>query len=207
MDYTDIQDQIRSILKRGTSHDTDIPIWITLAESDIKAEISDCASLETVSGTLVAGDDTIAYPAGLELVRIDIDFTSYTTEIPILSELPPSDDVRVQPSFAVVYGDTIRFDTKADQNYTIKMQVYGEPDIASTTTNWIGDKAPAVYIYGALIHSTAKTKNSSSLYVGIYESAIRAAKLINRKRRGQSLLRLDDMMGSSSFNIISGDYN
>ena len=207
MNYTEIQDQIRSILKRGTSLDSDIPTWITLAESDIKAEISDCASLETITLTLLAGQDTVTYPAGLELVRLDIDFTEYTEPLQIVATLPPSDDDLLEPSFVMADGDNLRFDTKADQNYTIKAQMYGEPDIASTTTNWLSDKVPAAYIYGALLHSTVKTQADASMYSAMYASAINSAKLINRKRRGSTKLRLDDMcFNSGLFNIATGDY-
>lgn len=205
MNYTQIQDQIRSILKRGTSLDSDIPTWITLAESQIKADVRYSQSLSDVSLTLTAGQSTATYPAGLELRDLSIDFGTYRTPISIVSSLPTPDTTTGQPRFATVYGDTLLFDVVADQNYTITAQMYGEPDIATTTTNWIGDAAPDAYIYGALMHSTVKTEADPTMYSAMFDAAISKLKRINAKRNGYTaqVMRVD-LAPTSAYNINRG---
>lgn len=206
MNYTEIQAQIRSILNRGTSLDTDIPIWIGFAESQIKAELRHTESLSTVPLTLASGDDTVAYPSGLELKQIEIDTgESYFEPLAIVASVDVSDPVQTRPRAVMASGDYLRFDSRADKDYALRAQMFGDIDISSTTTNWIGDTCPDAYIYGALMHSTVKTKADGSAYLQMFDAVISKLKVINAKRSGfsQQVLRMDDLC-RGEFDINSG---
>lgn len=208
MNYTEIQAQVRSILKRGTSLDADIPVWIGFAESQLKAELRNTESLSTVSLTLLSGGDTVAIPTGLELKHLEIDTgESFYEPLAIVASLDMSDPTASRPGAAMVYGNYLRFNSKADQDYSIRAQMYGDIDIATTTTNWIGDTCPDAYIYGALVHSTVKTQADNARYVMMFDAALLKLKAINAKRSGfaQQKLRTDELV-RSHFDINSGDW-
>lgn len=203
MNYTEIQDQIRSILNRGTSLDSEIPIWIGYAESQIKSELRLVATYQTITSTLLAGDDSIAYPSMLEPDALTYDLSDYVEPIFPVAYLPPSDDATCAPEFWATDGVTIRFDSKADQDYTISIQGYGGLDIANTQ-NWIATEAPDCYIYGALMYSVPKTKQDNG-YSNFFDLALKKARRLSNKRRGlnNAVLRTD-IGGGNTFNIHKG---
>ena len=208
MNYAQITAEISKILKRGTSLDSSIPNWIAFAESNITAELRDCASTQTISTSLLVNTDNITYPSViLEPTDIYIMVSGFPTLLIFQTTLPPSDTSTGQPSFWTVDGATIRFDRLADQAYTLKIQCYGELDIA-TTNNWVGDTVPDAYIYGALMHSQVLTESQNVSYASYFDAAITKAKRLNAKRRGISsaILRTDipRSVNNQSFDIRQG---
>jgi hypothetical protein len=208
MNYTQIQTKISTLLKRGTSLDAEIPDWITYAEAEIESALRDVASFQTLSGTLTSGTDTVALVSTvLEPKAVYLTIGGEQVEVAYQVFLPPNGTATGQPGYWTVEGSNIRFDTLADQTYTVSISCYGGLDIASAD-NWVGDNVPNAYIYGALMHSTAMTGADSGLYSGFYQLAIDSAKTLNAKRRGinSAILRTDIPCSvyGSSFDIIRG---
>lgn len=206
MNYSQITSAIKTRLNRGSSLDSEIPDWIAFAESQINAELNHNKYFQTVTSTLTAGTDSIAYPSALEIMSVSIEYSGVIEPVFLSSGLPPNDADAAYPNACVVEADIIRFNCVADQNYTIYVQCYGQLDIASTTTNWLGDEVPNAYIYGALMHSAVNTKSDPTQYAGFFESAIATAKRLNKKRSGvsQSTLVTDVPSSLNTFNIITG---
>jgi hypothetical protein len=210
MNYTQIKTEISNILKRGTSLDSDIPNWITYAESQIESDLRLSNSLQTVTATLTSNTDYVAFPStALEVIDVFVSISGVLYPLSAQPILQPSGtNYPSQPSFWMVDSTGIRFDCKADQNYTISIQVYGGLDIATTTTNWIGDNIPDVYIYGALVHSAVKTEADNSRYASMFDLAMTKAKRLNAKRQGYSSVKLrtdvpDGMYANNGYNIFT----
>jgi hypothetical protein len=205
MNYTDLQTEISSILNRGTSLDADIPRWIQAAESLIKSELRDSKSIQFVTDSLSSGTDSITLSSSLlEINSVYLEIGGEYEEVPIVSELPPTDATTGIPSFCTIEGASLRFDVKADQTYPAKYQIYAELDIATTSTNWVSDEVPECYIYGALFYSTAKTKVDTGRYTPFYDIAINTAKRLARKRRGDIKLRTDIPSDYGTFDVVRG---
>jgi hypothetical protein len=208
MNYAAIQAKISNILKRGTSLDADIPDWIAFAESQIESELRDCSSIQSTTITLTAGTSYIAMPTLLEVVDVFINIGGTLTPLNPIAILPPVDTNQSRPQFYMVDISGIRFDSIADQNYSIVVQLYGQLDIATTSTNWVSDNIPDAYIYGALVHSTVKTQSDPSMYSSMFDVAISKAKRLNAKRKAQSsmIMRTDipPSVQSSGYNIFTG---
>jgi hypothetical protein len=207
MNYTQIQSKISNILKRGTSLDADIPDWIAFTESQIEAELRDCSSLQTATATLATGTSYIAMPTLLEIVDVFITIGDEFCALQPVAVLPPSDTNQTQPKYWTSDSSGIRFDCTPDQDYAVTIQLFGQLDIATTTTNWVSDNVPDAYIYGALVHSTVKTQSDPSMYVSMFDAAINKAKRLNAKRKGQSSMTMmtdvpKSVQGSSGYNIF-----
>lgn len=208
MNYSSIQAKISDILKRGTSLDADIPDWITFTESQIESELRDCSTLQSVTSSLTSGSSYIAFPTSLEIVDVYLNINGDMQPLNAIAVLPPADTITTaQPQYWTSDLSGIRFDCKADQAYSVVVQLYGSLDIASTSTNWVSDNVPDAYIYGALVHSTAKTQSDPSMYASLFDSAIIKLKRLNAKRKGQSsMIMMTDVpksvQGSSGYNIF-----
>lgn len=210
MNYTQLQSEISNILKRGTSLDSDIPNWISYAESQIEAELRLSNSLETVSATLTSGTDYVVFPTGaLEVIDVFVSIGGFLNPLSAEPILQPSGTTSpAMPSFWMVDATGIRFDCLADQDYTLSIQTYGGLSIATTITNWIGDNIPDAYVYGALVHSTVKTEADSSVYASMFDLALAKARRLNAKRQGYSSVKLrtdvpQGMYANNGYNIFT----
>jgi hypothetical protein len=208
MNYAAIQAKISNILKRGTSLDADIPDWIAFTESQIESELRDCSTIQSVTSSFVSGANAVSMPTSLEIVDVFLNIGGTLTPLIPIAMLPPANTPPQQPQYWMADITGIRFDSIADQNYSIVVQLYGQLDIATTSTNWVSDNVPDAYVYGALVHSTVKTQADPSMYSSMFDVAINKAKRLNAKRKAQSsmIMRTDipPSVQSSSYNIFTG---
>lgn len=208
MNYTQIQSKISNILKRGTSLDADIPDWIAFTESQIEAELRDCSTLQSVTSSLISGANSIALPTSLEIVDVFLNIDGCLDPLNAVAILPPPDTATpARPQYWTSDITGIRFDSIADQTYPIVIQLFGQLDIATTTTNWVSDNVPDAYIYGALVHSTVKTQSDPSMYSSMFDVAISKVKRLNAKRKGQSsMIMMTDIprsvQGNPNYNVF-----
>jgi hypothetical protein len=207
MNYASIQSKISNILKRGTSLDADIPDWIAFTESQIESELRDCSSMQSTIVTLTSGANFIAMPTLLEVIDVYITIGDQPVSLSAIAVLPPNNTDPSIPQFWTSDINGIRFDTIADQDYDVTIQLYGQLDIA-VSENWVSDNVPDAYIYGALVHSTVKTQADPSMYSSMFDVAISKAKRLNAKRKGQSSMTVrTDVPPSvqySGYNIYTG---
>lgn len=179
--YTELKSTIADWLNRDDLT-TVIPTFISLAEHQMersvrhykmivrKAALLDTQYtdlpndwLETIRVHLTSGDTH-----RLELVSLD--------DMVELRE--KSGNTSGRPRYYAHIGDTIEVYPTPDSSYDIELMYYQKIFILSTgnTSNWLLDKAPDAYLYGALLAASPYLSEDERIEVwgGLYSSAIQA---------------------------------
>lgn len=197
--YAELKTAIASYLQRSDLT-TIIPQFIALAESDIQADIADLPELLVhATATTAAGNplvDTLnmyalrdAWVSG-ERVHIAMPGMMTTT----------STDTGAPQAIAIEGASAIRIYPTPDAAYAIDVLYVpvisptlagGEP--SDTATNWILQRHPGVYLYGACLHASAfiKDDNRLQLWQTGYDTAINRLRAANRQ--GRTTMRADGL--------------
>jgi hypothetical protein len=179
--YSELKTSIANFLNRSDL-DSVIPDFISLAEAQINRDIRHWEMEERASGQQDPGDQYMQVPADwLETIRLHLTGSGTSTlELASLSAIADkrqdNDDITGKPRFyAHVRGEFELYPTP-DDTYDFELLYYKKiPALSdSTTTNWLLDYAPDVYLYGSLIHSAPYLQEDErlQLWSQLYAAAV-----------------------------------
>lgn len=182
--YTELKAKIAEYLARDDLTSA-IPDFITLFEAKANRELR-CAMMEQRATTSVNLSNTepefIALPLDFQTMR-RVRLSSVTGKPRLeFRSGPQADEYRYgianvsgQPRFFTVFGDEMELIPTPDQAYTIEM-VYRaniDPLGDSTASNWLLERAPDAYLYGALMEAAPYCQNDAR--IGVWASGLQNA--------------------------------
>ena len=184
--YTDLQAEIAGWLNRGDLT-PNIPSFIRLAEAhfDTVLRIRDQVELVGVD----AVDGTAPLPADLAEIITLFD----TTRGKRLEYMPPADALAAeqmgatqQPTgFYTVVGNTIRLVPRLTGTASLSVAYYSRvPKLgAGQPSNWLLERAPHLYLYGALVHSAPFLKDDArvAVWADFYQRGLDDLRLDNER--------------------------
>lgn len=189
--YTTLRAAIASWANRDDLSDAIVDaIRMVEADLDVDESIQD-----EVRAEITLDDEEVALPADCREVKA-LYFDTATLRGPIMlgneADLPDWKNVMGlasgQPNKAAIVnnGTVLRLSPVPDQDYVarIKYWAYIDP-LATATTNWVLDRHPQVYLYGALVELMPFLKDDERmpLWQSRYERALdRMKRFINRRR-------------------------
>ena len=179
--YTNLKSTIADFLNRSDL-DSVIPTFIDLAEAQMNRDIRHWEMENLVSGQQSQGDKYMQVPADwLETIRFIVTTDNPSTlELASLSAIADkrqnTNDAAGTPRFySHVRGEFELFPTP-DEDTDFELLYYQKiPSLSdSTTTNWLLDYAPDVYLYGSLLHSAPYLKDDDrlNLWAQMYAAAV-----------------------------------
>jgi hypothetical protein len=198
--YADLVAAIQDTLNRADLANA-IPNFITLTEGEINADdrFRVLPSLVRATATLVV-DPTLSTDGGY-YIPVPADYISMQS-FRILEVPPPgrvdvittaqADEIRQVyqtagiPKWFTVVGEEMELLPAPDTTYTAQMIYYSEvPPLATNNINWLLQRYPQVYYYGALLQAAPYLKDDDRLAVWrtLYEAA--AEKIHISNDRGQ----------------------
>ena len=156
--YTTLKASIANWLNRSDLTSEIADDFIKLTEADFNSKLRVRKMIAQTSFTI--DSETEALPTGFLQVR-DIYILNGNTKVPLTYTTPSQMDSTVGtsttglPKSFTILGDTFRFSPKPDASYTAFINYYKSFDALSdtTTTNYILQTHPAIYLYGALFHA------------------------------------------------------
>jgi|TARA_B110000037_G_scaffold211046_1_gene262145 hypothetical protein len=156
--YTTLKASIANWLNRSDLTSEIADDFIKLTEADFNSKLRVRKMIAQTSFTI--DSETEALPTGFLQVR-DIYILNGNTKVPLTYTTPSQMDSTVGtsttglPNSFTILGDTFRFSPKPDASYTAFINYYKSFDALSdtTTTNYILQTHPAIYLYGALFHA------------------------------------------------------
>lgn len=198
--YAELKTAVASYLQRGDLTAM-IPQFIALAESDIQADIADLPELLVhATATTAAGNplvDTLNMyalrDAWVDGERVHIAMPGMMTTTSTSTGCPQA--------IAIEGASAIRLYPTPDSAYSIDILYVpvisptlagGEP--ADTATNWILQRHPGAYLYGACLHASAYIEDAAKLsaWQSGYDASIDRMRGANRQ--GHTTTRLDGVM-------------
>lgn len=156
--YSDLKTAIAAWLVRDDLT-TRIPDFVTLTEARINRELRCREMVSQATGTI--STSTLGVPDDfIETVVLSLDTTS---DAPLEYRPPEDSQLRNagatsgQPRWFSVVGGSFYFYPAPDGSYTYTLDYYATVPALSdtTTTNWLLEKAPDLYLFGALKEGSA----------------------------------------------------
>ena len=178
--YSDLKSEIANWIHRDDL-ETNIPVFIQLAESKIAKNIKS-RYLETVySSTLTGSSDTFTIPFDYSSIK------SIVVESNPVSPLELIPDHTLQqynqtsasgvPQFYSITGSDIYFSPVPDSNYGITITYNADliPLSSINNVNWVLTRYPYLYLYGALIEASIYTNDPDQVqfYQAKFDDAIK----------------------------------
>ena len=193
--YAELKSSIASYLQRSDLTSI-IPQFIALAESDINADIADVPELLVHATATTAANnplvDTLnmyalrdAYCNGepVHILQPNQQSTTYTgTGHPQAISIEGAAAIRIYPTPDAVYTIDVIYVPVISPSLA-----GGEPDDAAT--NWILQRHPGVYLYGALQHASAYIEDAAK--IGAWQQGYDAAigRMRSANRQGHTTMR------------------
>lgn len=181
--YSALKTSIANYLGR-TDLTTQIPDFITLAETRLQRELRTRPMLKSATATMTGGDNTVGLPTDfLEMKDI---FIQGNPRNPV-SYMSPSAftrNARAEDSGKcidyTILGSEMAFAPIPDSAYVLEMLYYYKPDALSDTnpSNVFLANYPDALLYGALAQAEPFLMNDARIatWAGLYDSAIELIK-------------------------------
>lgn len=195
--YAELKASIASYLQRSDLTSI-IPQFVALAESDINSDIADVPELLVHATATTAANnplvDTLnmyalrdAYCNGepVHILQPNQQSTTYTgTGHPQAISIDGSAAIRIYPTPDAVYALDVIYVPVISPSLA-----GGEPDDAAT--NWILQRHPGAYLYGALQHASAYIEDAAK--IGAWQQGYDAAigRMRSANRQGHTTMRAD----------------
>jgi len=179
--YSDLQTTIANYLGR-TDLTTQIPDFITLAETRLARELKTRKMLKSATASMTGGDGKVALPTDFIEVR-DL-YIHGNPRMPV-TYLAPSAftrDARADesglPVFYTVLAQEFLFAPIPDSAYTLEILYYAKPTVLSNTntSNVFLANYPDALLYGALVEAEPYLINDArvQLWISLYDRAVNA---------------------------------
>ena len=160
--YTNLQTEIANWLNRDDLTSV-IPTFIQMAEAQFNRDIRHWKMESRADGQQSGGDQWMQVPADwLETIRLHL--TGSGTSALTLASRAAIADIRaknenVSTTLPYYYshadGQFELYPTPVEDTDFELLYYQKIPDLATNSTNWLLETAPDVYLYGALVHSSA----------------------------------------------------
>jgi len=188
--YSNLKTTIADFLNRDDLTAV-IPTFIQLAESQMNREVRHWQMENRVSGVQSQGDQYMQVPADwVETIRLHL--TGNGTSVVELLSLSGMADKRAKSSdtsgtpafYAHVRGEFELYPTPSGETNFELLYYQKIPALSDgTTTNWLLEDAPDVYLYGALLHSAPYLQEDVRLPVWAQMYAAAVQNLNNQSER------------------------
>lgn len=173
--YTTLQAAIADELNR-TDLATQIPGFIRLAEAQTERQLRTRQMLASTSLTIDA--ERVAVPSDFLEAR----FINLSTNPPTLLEFESAEGIasvfRAQgkPLVYTIEGENFRFSPVPDASYSASLVYYRSiPKLSATNaSNWLLERHPDIYFYGALVNSAPYLKEDARVqtWAQYYQGAV-----------------------------------
>ena len=153
--YSELKTSIANFLARDDLT-TQIPDFISLAESRMSREMNARSQEKRATATLVSGDAYVSLPTDLRSIRL-VKLNTSPKEVleyytPAKLDESYASNAQGKPRAYTIIGGEIKFAPEPDSSYTAEI-VYqeGVPDLSdSNSINEILTRHPDAYLYGSL---------------------------------------------------------
>lgn len=170
MDYLGLKSAIADWLNR-TDLNSVIPTFIELAEAEMNRKLR-VAEMEA-RATVTVTEPFVELPSDfLQFRRLVLSTPSGPRQLDVLSaeqfaEYAAAHTAAGTPSVASVVGQALQLSPSPDTSYVLEMLYYRQlPKLSATqTTNWLLEKYPDAYLYGALQHSAPYLRDDERVAV------------------------------------------
>jgi hypothetical protein len=211
--YSDLLASVQSWLHRSDLS-TQAADFITLAESELNADLHMRQMESDESVTLTVNTNTIALPSRfIEPISFEL-VISGQENIPLTYQPPhrlaynTASGARCRPQIFTIDGGNIEFPNLSDATYSAVFRMVKGFDIAATTTNALLSAYPGLYLYGALLQATPYLNNDSRIttWKTMYESLLLKVKRKEGRKNALTSLASDHFSAGSGWrnNIITG---
>jgi hypothetical protein len=209
--YADLQSAITSWANRSDLS-SNAPDFITLAEARLN-DLLLMRDMETETTlTAVVGQNYVALPSAyVSPIALWIVINTYRQPLyPAEPEELPYYPSNVRPQYWAIDGDNIRFDTQADDTYSLPFRYISKSNLSnSITTNQLLAKRPDLYLAGGLVELAKYTRDSELFneWEPKFQKALAEVKAAEGRNRGMVPMRADQgLVGrlKSGFNIYKG---
>tara|TARA_B100000212_G_C27318661_1_gene509082 strand:+ start:365 stop:985 length:621 start_codon:yes stop_codon:yes gene_type:complete len=179
--YTELKSTIADWLNRDDLT-TVIPTFISLAEHQMERSVRHYKMIVRKSA-LLDTQYTDLPNDWLETIRVHLTSgDTHRLELVSLDDMvelrEKSGNTAGRPRYYAHIGDTIEVYPTPDSSYDIELMYYQKIFTLSTgnTSNWLLDRAPDAYLYGALLAASPYLSEDERIEVwgGLYSSAINA---------------------------------
>lgn len=211
--YTDLSTSLANWLHR-TNLTIQIPDFVTLAESELNADVHTRLMESDEPVTLTAGTRTIALPARfIEPISFELVIPGQSN-IPLTYEPPhrllinEASGAACRPQYWAINGANIEFPNLSDATYSATFRMVKGFDLASTTTNTLMTSYPGLYLYGSLLQAAPYMRSDPVTRAGwqaSYDALL--AKVKRKEGRKNALTRLvtdHPSAGGWRSNVITG---
>ena len=191
--YNDLKTSIAAYLQRSDLTAI-IPDFITLAESDINADIADLQVAQSHISITTAANNPLVSTASMYALR-DAWCNGEPLHIGLPSSMTTTSTAKGAPEAIAISGaSAIRVYPIPDAVYTIDMLHIPLLSIA-TELNWVFTQSPSAYLYGSLLHASAYIEDMSkiSAWQAGYEAAI--SRLRSANKQGHSTMTAPTLVG------------
>jgi hypothetical protein len=195
--YAELQSSIADWLLRDDLTSV-IPTFISLAEAKFNRRIRDYRMVKRATAEV----DT-AYFAIPSDWQENIRFQLNTSPITTLEYVTPdqaAEEKRLynssgRPAFFTMIGDQFQIVPAPDSTYDAELTYYAKiPALSgSNTSNWLLEKAPDIYLYGALLEAAPYLDDDARIQVwgGLLEQSMDAIQIeSDRAKTGSSSIRM-----------------
>ena len=195
--YAELQSSIADWLLRDDLTSV-IPTFISLAEAKFNRRIRDYRMVKRATAEV----DT-AYFAIPSDWQENIRFQLNTSPITTLEYVTPdqaAEEKRLynssgRPAFFTMIGDQFQIVPAPDSTYDAELTYYAKiPALSgSNTSNWLLEKAPDIYLYGALLEAAPYLDDDARVQVwgGLLEQSMNAIQIeSDRAKTGSSSIRM-----------------
>jgi len=195
--YAELQSSIADWLLRDDLTSV-IPTFISLAEAKFNRRIRDYRMVKRATAEV----DT-AYFAIPSDWQENIRFQLNTSPITTLEYVTPdqaAEEKRLynssgRPAFFTMIGDQFQIVPAPDSTYDAELTYYAKiPALSSgNTSNWLLEKAPDIYLYGALMEAAPYLDDDARIQVwgGLLEQSMNAIQIeSDRAKTGSSSIRM-----------------
>ena len=191
--YTDLQTEIANFLNRDDLTSV-IPTFIQMAESKMNREIRHWKMEKRATAVQSGGNEWMKIPADwLETIRLTIPANgssrlSQSSVASIADIRAKNEDISTVTPYLYAWADgQFELYPTPTETTTFELLYYGTiPNLdATTTTNWLLEEAPDVYLYGALLHSAPYLAEDArvSVWSAMYQDAVLNLNMASEKAR------------------------
>lgn len=206
--YTELKAAVTGWLHRDLS--TQIPDFITLAETRIN-RIAQVRMMENeVPLVLAAGARSIALPTGFTSpLAVWLGSTHRDPLSPATPEELPVTGVAGSPQYWAIDGANLAFDRPADVDRTVTLRYRGGFKLNDAApTNALLTKYPDLYLYGTLLQAAPWIRDNDSLplWNEMFNQAVREINATESRARAAAPLRTEiaSVLGCGGSNFYRG---
>lgn len=192
--YAELQSAIADFLNRDDLTSV-IPTFISLAEAQIDRELRHWRQEKRVEATLDERYENFPNDF-LEIQELSL---SDGTRLELIAAAEMQDwreasNTSGKPRYFRVTADQFEFYPTPDGSYAMSMQYYAKtPNLSATTTsNWLLEYAPDLYLYGSLVHASPYLAEDArtQVWAAFFQNAMESLRLDSQRGKYSGPLKM-----------------